>query len=215
MGVIFGPLSANLVNPAAWFDHDPHTLLNFTLHFSRVVIGIQVFFNGANLPKKYIKTEWFSLFMVLGPLMTAGMLVVGLLIWGLIPGLSYLEALVIAACVTPTDPVLANSICKGGYIGDLVSTSTRSWDRGLKKRRAIRRDLCTPQRPRSHHRRIRRQRWFGPAVPDAAALSGSAHRSGQRMVISRGSHRTLVSHDLRFHASETKADVLRCSGRTR
>jgi hypothetical protein len=37
----------------------------------------------------------------------------GLLIWALIPGLTFLESLVIGSCVTPTDPVLANSICKG------------------------------------------------------------------------------------------------------
>jgi len=41
--------------------------------------------------------------------------VTSLLIWGLIPGLTYLECLVIGACVTPTDPVLANSICKGEW----------------------------------------------------------------------------------------------------
>lgn len=74
-----------------------------------------MFFNGANLPKKYIKAEWFSLFMLLFPIMTFGWLLIGLLIWGLIPKLSYLEALVIAACIVPTDPVLANSICKGEY----------------------------------------------------------------------------------------------------
>jgi NhaP-type Na+/H+ or K+/H+ antiporter len=38
------------------------------------------------------------------------------LIWGLIPNLSFLESLIIGACVTPTDPVLANSICKGAPI---------------------------------------------------------------------------------------------------
>lgn len=32
-----------------------------------------------------------------------------LLIWALIPGLSFLSALVIAACVTPTDPVSART----------------------------------------------------------------------------------------------------------
>ena len=51
--------------------------------------------------------------MVLFPIMTFGWLLIGLLIWGLIPNLSYLESLVIAACIVPTDPVLANSICKG------------------------------------------------------------------------------------------------------
>jgi NhaP-type Na+/H+ or K+/H+ antiporter len=112
-GILFGPLCANLINPYEWFNHDTHTLLNFTLHLSRIIIGIQVFFNGANLPKKYIKTEWLSLVMVLFPIMTFGWLLIGLLIWGIIPDLSYLEALVIAACIVPTDPVLANSICKG------------------------------------------------------------------------------------------------------
>lgn len=47
--------------------------------------------------------------------MTAAWFVVGLLIWALIPGLTFLESLVIGSCVTPTDPVLANSICKGKF----------------------------------------------------------------------------------------------------
>lgn len=120
VGVIFGPLCANLVNPSEWFDNDQHTLLNFTLHLSRIIIGIQVFFNGANLPKKYIKTEWLSLSMILFPIMTFGWLLIGLLVWGLIPDLSFLECLVIAACIVPTDPVLANSICKGMSFSPVV-----------------------------------------------------------------------------------------------
>lgn len=90
-------------------------MLTFSLHLSRIIIGIQVFFNGANLPRKYIKKEWLSLFMVLFPIMTLGWLVVGLLVWAVIPNLSFLESLVIAACIVPTDPVLANSICKGEF----------------------------------------------------------------------------------------------------
>ncbi|KAF9580287.1 hypothetical protein BGW38_003129 [Lunasporangiospora selenospora] len=38
-----------------------------------------------------------------------------LLIWGMIPGLGFLEAMVIGACVTPTDPVLSNSVVKGRF----------------------------------------------------------------------------------------------------
>lgn len=45
--------------------------------------------------------------------MTSAWFVTSLLIWGLIPGLTFLECLVIGACVTPTDPVLSNAICKG------------------------------------------------------------------------------------------------------
>lgn len=42
--------------------------------------------------------------------MTSAWLVSGVIIWGLIPSLTYAEALVIAACITPTDPVLAGML---------------------------------------------------------------------------------------------------------
>ncbi|KAF9105974.1 hypothetical protein BGX29_010846 [Mortierella sp. GBA35] len=38
-----------------------------------------------------------------------------LLVWGLIPDLSFIESMAIAACVTPTDPVLSNSVVKGRF----------------------------------------------------------------------------------------------------
>jgi NhaP-type Na+/H+ or K+/H+ antiporter len=78
-----------------------------------VIIGIQVLFTGIALPKAYLRREWLSLVTLLGPVMLCAWFVTSLLIWGLVPGLTYLECLVIGACVTPTDPVLANSICKG------------------------------------------------------------------------------------------------------
>jgi NhaP-type Na+/H+ or K+/H+ antiporter len=90
------------------------------MQLSRIVIGLQVLFTGVNLPKQYIRREWLSLTMLLLPIMTCAWLSVGLLIWAIIPGLTYLEALVISACVVPTDPVLANSICKGTSGGALA-----------------------------------------------------------------------------------------------
>lgn len=38
-----------------------------------------------------------------------------LIIWGMTPELSFLHSLAIGACVTPTDPVLSNSIVKGKF----------------------------------------------------------------------------------------------------
>lgn len=38
-----------------------------------------------------------------------------LLIWAMVPDLPFLHALAIGACVTPTDPVLSNSIVKGKF----------------------------------------------------------------------------------------------------
>lgn len=47
--------------------------------------------------------------------MTAMWLVSSLLVWGLVPDLPFVHALAVAACVTPTDPVLSNSIVKGKF----------------------------------------------------------------------------------------------------
>lgn len=47
--------------------------------------------------------------------MTAMWLCSSLIIWGLVPDLSFLHALAVGACVTPTDPVLSNSIVKGKF----------------------------------------------------------------------------------------------------
>jgi sodium/hydrogen antiporter len=38
-----------------------------------------------------------------------------LIIWGLVPNIPLLHALAIGACITPTDPVLSNSIVKGKF----------------------------------------------------------------------------------------------------
>lgn len=53
--------------------------------------------------------------MLLGPTMLAMWLVSGLIMKLMLPGFSYLQALVVAACVTPTDPILANSVVKGRF----------------------------------------------------------------------------------------------------
>ena len=47
--------------------------------------------------------------------MTAMWLSSSLLIWGMVPNLSFLQSLAVGACVTPTDPVLSNSIVKGKF----------------------------------------------------------------------------------------------------
>lgn len=42
-------------------------------------------------------------------------LVSSLLVWAMVPNLPFLHALAVGACVTPTDPVLSNSIVKGKF----------------------------------------------------------------------------------------------------
>ena len=70
---------------------------------------------GVQLPSKYLLKEWKSLALLLGPGMTFMWLSSSLLIWGLVPKLDFLHALAVGACVTPTDPVLSNSIVKGKF----------------------------------------------------------------------------------------------------
>lgn len=86
-----------------------------TLYFTRVVLGVQLVLAGVQLPSKYLKTEWKSLALLLGPVMTTMWIVTSLLVFAMVPHISFLQALAVGACVTPTDPVLSNSIVKGKF----------------------------------------------------------------------------------------------------
>ncbi|KAI9249536.1 Sodium/hydrogen exchanger family-domain-containing protein [Sporodiniella umbellata] len=81
---------------------------------------------GIELPKHYMKKEWLTMFMLLVPIMIFMWLVSGLFIWWLIAPIDYLQALVIAACVCPTDPILANSVVKGRFAEKHVPAHIRN-----------------------------------------------------------------------------------------
>ena len=53
--------------------------------------------------------------ILLGPGMCAMWICAALLCWAMVPNLSFVHALAVGACVTPTDPVLSNSIVKGKF----------------------------------------------------------------------------------------------------
>jgi NhaP-type Na+/H+ or K+/H+ antiporter len=114
-GLIFSPHATNLIRPEQYALGDPETLEAITLYFSRLVLGVQLVLAGVQLPSKYLKTEWKSLALLLGPGMTIMWLCTSLLIFALVPHISFLQALAVGACVTPTDPVLSNSIVKGQF----------------------------------------------------------------------------------------------------
>ncbi|KAG0283573.1 hypothetical protein BGZ96_012033 [Linnemannia gamsii] len=86
-----------------------------TLEFTRIVIAVQVMAAGVSLPRSYMVKEKRSLFMMIVPLMVLMWLTSALLIWGMIPNLDFVESMVLAACITPTDPVLSNSVVKGRF----------------------------------------------------------------------------------------------------
>ncbi|KAI9276007.1 Sodium/hydrogen exchanger family-domain-containing protein [Sporodiniella umbellata] len=120
-GILFGPICAKFVDISHWGDEE-----TITKELCRIVIGIQVMAAGVALPKAYLRTEGVSLLVLLGPVMTYMWLVSGLLVWALIPGLNFLEALAVAACFTPTDPILANSIVQGKFAEKHVAKHVRN-----------------------------------------------------------------------------------------
>lgn len=76
---------------------------------TRIIVGIQVFVVGLTLPRHYATKHWRSVGMMLGPVMIFGWLICALFAHLLFDA-SLPVALTIAACLTPTDPVLAASI---------------------------------------------------------------------------------------------------------
>ncbi|KAK3817717.1 MAG: Sodium/hydrogen exchanger family-domain-containing protein [Benniella sp.] len=109
-GIIIGPYVIGIFDPAGWKDFDL-----VTLEFTRIVIAIQVMAAGVSLPRSYVVKERLSLFMIIVPLMVLMWLTSALLIWVLIPNLDFVQAMLIGACIAPTDPVLSNSVVKGRF----------------------------------------------------------------------------------------------------
>ncbi|KAI0181375.1 Sodium/hydrogen exchanger family-domain-containing protein [Hypoxylon sp. FL1284] len=113
-GVVFSPHATNFVRPLEYAGSEEN-LNAITLYFTRLVLGVQLVLAGVQLPSRYLKTKWKPLALLLGPTMTAMWVMTSLLVWGLVPNLPFLHALVVGACVTPTDPVLSNVIVKGKF----------------------------------------------------------------------------------------------------
>ena len=119
-GLIFGPHAANLFNPLDWGNTD-----KITLECSRIVLVVQCFAIGVELPKAYMERHWKSVALMLGPVMTFGWLITSLFIWWMIVPLTWLESLALAACVTATDPVLASSVVGKGKFAKRVPRHLR------------------------------------------------------------------------------------------
>lgn len=86
---------------------------------ARVIVGIQVFAVGVELPRFYASRHWRSVVMLLGPVMAFGWIVCVAFI-ALIFRTDIPTAMVVAACLTPTDPVLAASILSNSQFSTRV-----------------------------------------------------------------------------------------------
>ncbi|RDL33225.1 uncharacterized protein BP5553_08664 [Venustampulla echinocandica] len=103
-GIILGPYCLQWITPQGWgIDH------HVTHELTRIIVGIQCFAVGIELPKFYFTRHWASVFYMLGPIMTFSWAITALFAY-LIFKISLPAALIIGACLSPTDPVLAASI---------------------------------------------------------------------------------------------------------
>lgn len=104
-GVIFGPRGITILDPIhqwGWED-------NITQELTRVITGVQCFAVGIELPARYMKRHWRSIGLLLGPNMIAGWAVSSVIVHFVL-GAKWTTALVVGACLTPTDPVLSSSV---------------------------------------------------------------------------------------------------------
>ncbi|KZT32226.1 Sodium/hydrogen exchanger [Sistotremastrum suecicum HHB10207 ss-3] len=109
-GIAIGPSGGNIFNPRSWGD-----INDITLEVMRIVLATGVFSIGVELPKAYMLVNWKSLVFMIVPTMTFGWFISAGLIVALFPALNFRSALVISACLTPTDPILAMAIIMGKF----------------------------------------------------------------------------------------------------
>ncbi|KAI5450990.1 Na+/H+ antiporter [Naganishia albida] len=115
IGIILGPKVLDVIQlvPGGWEDGSESDLAK---QFTRIVLGIQVLSTGAVLPARFLlrKNVRQTLAVLLGPVMLFQTLVVA----GFAKGIfkyGWMESLLIGACLSPTDPILASSVVKGTF----------------------------------------------------------------------------------------------------
>lgn len=113
-GIIFGPRGLGAVDPLSWNFED-----DVMQEFTRVIAGLQCFVIGLELPKRYMPKHYPSILWMLGPVMAFGWLICAVFVKYILDT-EWATALTIAACLTPTDPVLAASILSNSHFSTRV-----------------------------------------------------------------------------------------------
>ncbi|KAF9870207.1 sodium/hydrogen exchanger family protein [Colletotrichum karsti] len=125
LGICLGPIAAKFLDSERWGSAVEGQTNDITLGLTRVMIGIQLVMAGYQLPKKYQKTKWKDMLVLMIPVMTLMWLATTICILATIPKLTLLGAMVIGACVTSTDPVLSQAVAKGPFADKYVRRSVR------------------------------------------------------------------------------------------
>jgi NhaP-type Na+/H+ or K+/H+ antiporter len=107
IGVIVGPLGVGLLDPTVWGDP-----IAITEQAAGLTIAIAVTSIALRLPTDYFRRQCRAMATILGPGMI-GMWFASTAVVSALLDLPLWMALLVGAIVTPTDPVLANSIVTG------------------------------------------------------------------------------------------------------
>ncbi|KAL8946786.1 MAG: hypothetical protein Q9222_006864 [Ikaeria aurantiellina] len=119
VGILFGPNVLDVVNPASWGWLD-----TVTQEAARVVVSLQVFSVGVELPKAYFSRHWKSVGMMLVPVMGVSWLLTAAFVYAVLKT-KWSTALIVSACLAPTDPVLAASVLQGSRFSGRVPRRLR------------------------------------------------------------------------------------------
>ncbi|ODV94352.1 hypothetical protein PACTADRAFT_51208 [Pachysolen tannophilus NRRL Y-2460] len=123
VGIITGPKVLNWFSPSSWTSNSKY----LTQEVSRIILIIQLFAVSVELPKKYLKHHFRSVALCLFFAMTFGWLITALFIFIIFnKNLNFNDALLISACITATDPVLAAAIVGKGKFGQRIPAHIRN-----------------------------------------------------------------------------------------
>lgn len=125
IGIILGPIAVKFLNSERWGSAEEHQQVPITLGITRVMIGVQLVIAGFQLPAKYQLIRWKEMLICLLPIMTIMWLATTACIMVTVPKLTLLAGLVIASCVTCTDPILSQAIAKGPFADKYVARPLR------------------------------------------------------------------------------------------
>jgi NhaP-type Na+/H+ or K+/H+ antiporter len=118
-GIITGPHGIGILTPYKWGFSD-----DVIQEFTRIIVGVQCFAVGLELPSGYFTRTWKSVGVLLGPVMAFGWVVCAAFIM-LIFRTDVPTAIIISACLTPTDPVLAASVLANSQFSTRVPKRIR------------------------------------------------------------------------------------------
>eukprot|EP00698_Gefionella_okellyi_P002129 TRINITY_DN11984_c0_g1_i1.p1 TRINITY_DN11984_c0_g1~~TRINITY_DN11984_c0_g1_i1.p1 ORF type:complete len:335 (-),score=59.51 TRINITY_DN11984_c0_g1_i1:407-1411(-) len=132
-GIILGPDVLNFfdlfgtLNGCTELDHaqgrECHFNFYLLMQISRIVVVFQVFNTGETTRREQRRRLWRTIVTMLAIVMPL-MLLTSWALCNILP-VNYLDALLIAACVTPTDPVLSAAVVQGKFAEEHVESDVR------------------------------------------------------------------------------------------